>query len=107
MGDAKRRREPEVIAAGERKNGHVAAFATTEVEELIVDPVAHEREMAPPRFGMISATHLQRLQLEGAAAAAKGKHALDEWMGELTGDEIAAISVEMGERLRAIARGLG
>jgi hypothetical protein len=96
-----------VIAAGERKNGHVASLATTEIEALIVDPMAHERENAPPRLGMLSAVHLQRLVLEGDAAAAKGRRALDSWMDGLTGDEIAAVSIAMQHRWREIAQRLG
>jgi hypothetical protein len=105
-GEPKRRREPQHEPEVERKNGHVATFATTEVEELIVDRVAHERENAPPRFGMISATHLQRLALEGDAAAAKGRRAFAEWMDGLNGDETAAVTVKMAIRWKEIVRGL-
>jgi hypothetical protein len=93
-------------AAGVRPNGHVATYATTSVDRLILDRVAHEREMMPPRLGMISAAHLQRLEAEGDAAAAKGRAALETWMDGLTGDEIAALTVKMNVRWRAIARGL-
>ena len=93
-------------AAGVHKNGHVSTFATTEIEELIVDRVAHEREMAAPRLGALSPARLERLVLEGDAAAAKGKRALQEWMDELTGDEIAHVSIAMQRRWRAILRGL-
>jgi hypothetical protein len=99
--------EPETIAAGARKNGHVGAFATTGIEELIVDRVAHERETTPPRLGMLSAMHLQRLVLDGDAAAAKGRRALQEWMDGLNGDETAAVTVAMQCRWREIAQRLG
>jgi hypothetical protein len=69
--------------------------------------MAHEREMVPPRFGMLSAVHLQRLELEGDAAAAKGKRALQEWMDGLSGDELAAMTVAQVCRWRSLARGLG
>jgi hypothetical protein len=111
MGEAKRRREPkheaETIAAGRAKTGTSEGSRQRRSKSLSWTVWPHEREMAPPRFGMISATHLQRLQLEGDAAAAKGRRALDEWMDGLTGDEIAAVTIAMQHRWREIAQRLG
>jgi hypothetical protein len=111
MGQAKRRREPkhepETMAAGVHRNGHLAPCATTEIDELIVDRVAHEREMAAPRLGALSTVRLQRLVLDGDAAAAKGARALQEWMDGLTGDEEAHVSIAMQHRWREIVRGVG
>jgi hypothetical protein len=49
----------------------------------------------------------QRLQVEGAAAAAKGAAALQGWMDELDGYHTARISVRMGQRWREIVQSLG
>ena len=95
--------DPQTGEIIEESDGAGAAEATSEaVPATAQTPVEHAR--AARARGPRKPSIQERLQAEGAAAAAKGTRALDEWYDSLTSDDLASIPLAIDRVWHEIAR---
>jgi hypothetical protein len=71
-----------------------------------VPPPRRRARAKPPPLRLVRSSFepQERLQAEGNVIAAKGKRKLEKWLDELSGDDIAVVSVAMHRRWQEIAQ---